>query len=71
MVLQGGEGRKNMKESIHGHLKENCMPWQVCDIISLQRLVINTEAGMWGGEHMRRRSADLQVRCCALHNWHP
>lgn len=34
---------------------------QVCDVTSLQRLTLSTDAGAWGGEHARRRSVELQV----------
>lgn len=35
---------------------------QVCEVTSLQRLVLSTAQGSWGSEHARRRSTDLQVR---------
>ena len=34
---------------------------QVCDVAHLQRLVVSTDAGAWGGDHARRRSVELQV----------
>ena len=38
-----------------------CVEWQVCDVAHLQRLVVSTDAGAWGGDHARRRSVELQV----------
>ena len=34
---------------------------QVCEVAHLQRLVVSTDAGAWGGDHARRRSVELQV----------
>ena len=38
-----------------------CAAMQVCDVAHLQRLVVSTDAGAWGGDHARRRSVELQV----------
>ena len=38
-----------------------CGAMQVCDVAHLQRLVVSTDAGAWGGDHARRRSVELQV----------
>ena len=38
-----------------------CGATQVCDVAHLQRLVVSTDAGAWGGDHARRRSVELQV----------
>lgn len=39
-----------------------CLDDQVCEVTSLQRLVLSTVQGSWGSEHIRRRSVDLQAR---------
>ena len=39
---------------------------QVCELTALRRLVLSTEQGSWGGEHARRRAADLQARSCCI-----
>ena len=43
---------------------------QVCELSSLQRLVLSTEQGSWGGEHARRRASDLQAPSFQLANTH-
>ena len=42
-------------------LNKACGNMQVCDVVHLQRLVVSTDAGAWGGDHARRRSVELQV----------
>ena len=48
-----------------GHVQESAdrhaLADQVCEVTSLQRLVLSTAQGSWGSDHARRRSTDLQA----------
>ncbi|CAL8471537.1 g11079 [Coccomyxa elongata] len=55
-------GLTSLTELVFNHCPQlNTVPDAVCELTALRRLVLSTEAGVWGGEHARRRSTDLQV----------
>ncbi|KAK9918587.1 hypothetical protein WJX75_005176 [Coccomyxa subellipsoidea] len=55
-------GLTALTELVFNHCPQlNTLPDAVCELTALRRLVVSTETGVWGGEHARRRSTDLQV----------
>ncbi|CAK0785297.1 hypothetical protein CVIRNUC_008504 [Coccomyxa viridis] len=56
------DGLTSLTELVFDHCPMlNTLPDAVCDVAHLQRLVVSTDAGAWGGDHARRRSVELQV----------